>query len=109
MKVHALTSLLSSRVPFPLVGNKYAPRKSGCYALASIYDDVIYIGESRNLSERMLQHGGSDRMKSVTEFGIARWFYFAILPESGIKSTELQMLIKFQAAEGCLPPLNRRL
>ena len=79
----------------------------GCYALTNIYDDVIYIGQSKHLSERMDQHLKDSRMAQVTKLGLASWFAFWLSDEATLKSEEDQLLFKFKLLEGHLPELNR--
>lgn len=107
MKIGALKPALSRRVPFRLSENLRVPQKSGCYILASINDDVIYIGQSVNLCQRMQQHLDSPRMTAQTGLGVASWFYFGLWDESELENVETRLLFNFKAAEGSLPPLNR--
>ena len=80
---------------------------SGCYALTNIYDDVIYIGQSKHLSERMDQHLKDPRITQVTKLGLANWFAFWLRDEATLKSEEDQLLFRFKLSEGQLPELNR--
>lgn len=107
MKIGALKPAISNRAPFRLSESLRVPQKSGCYILASINDDVIYIGQSVNLSQRMQQHLDNPRMTAQTALGVASWFYFGLWPEREIADVERQLLLNFKATEGSLPPLNR--
>ena len=107
MKIGALKPALSDRAPFRLSESLRVPQKSGCYILASIYDDVIYIGRSVNLYQRMQQHLDNPRMTAQTTLGVASWFYFGLWDESELENVETQLLFNFKAAEGRWPPLNR--
>ena len=107
MKIGDLSPALSNRAPFRLSETLRVPHKSGCYTLASINDDVIYIGKSVNLCQRMQQHLDNPRMTAQTALGVASWFYFGLWPEREIDAIETQLLLNFKATEGRLPPLNR--
>lgn len=107
MKIGALKPALSDRAPFRLSENLRVPQKSGCYILASINDDVIYIGQSVNLCQRMQQHLDNPRMTAQTALGVASWFYFGLWDEHEIDVIETRLLFNFKATEGSLPPLNR--
>ena len=107
MKTNDMSPSLINRAPFRLSESLRVPRKSGCYILASINDDVIYIGQSVNLCQRMQQHLDNPRMTAQTALGVASWFYFGLWPEREIADVETRLLFNFKATEGSLPPLNR--
>ncbi|MCY3992852.1 MAG: GIY-YIG nuclease family protein [Caldilineaceae bacterium] len=108
MRIEDLSPNLSNRVQFRLSEALRVPDSSGCYALTNIYDEVIYIGQSLNLNQRMQQHLDTSRMTKTTSVGLAVWFYFGLLPPEKIKGIELQLIFNYKAVEGNLPPLNRR-
>lgn len=95
-------------MPFRLSEALRVPESSGCYVLTSINDDVIYIGQSVNLNQRMQQHLNSLRMTQSTSAGLAVWFYYGLLAPDKIEKIELQLIFNFKAVEGQLPPLNRQ-
>lgn len=107
MKITNLRPSLSDRVQFRLSESIRVPEVSGCYALTNIYNNVMYIGQSVNLSQRMQQHLGDPRMTGNTPLGLANWFYYALYPSTEIIAIEDQLLFNFKAAEGQLPTLNR--
>ena len=79
----------------------------GCYMLTNIYDDIIYIGQTKHLSERMDQHLKDPRMTRPTKLGLVNWFAFWLRDEASLKSEEDQLLFRFKLLEGHLPELNR--
>lgn len=108
MKIANLRPLITNnRVQFRLSEEYRVPEISGCYVLASIEDDVIYIGESVNLNRRMQEHLADPRMNQRTSFGLANWFYYQQYPKEEISNTETLLLFNHKAIEGRLPPLNR--
>jgi len=108
MMISDLNPKLPFRVQFRLSEALRVPESSGCYALASIHDEVIYIGQSVNLNQRMQQHLDTSRMTQATSAGLAVWFYFGLLPPQKLNRIESQLLFNFKAVEGSLPPLNRK-
>ena len=107
MKVDSLKPSLPNRATFRLSESIRVPDKSGCYALASINDDVIYIGLSVNLRQRMQQHLDNPRMTARTPLGLASWFYYGLWDAAEIARIETELLFNFKAVEGRLPTLNR--
>lgn len=108
MKIHTLDPQLTGRIQFRFSESLRVPENSGCYALSNIHDDILYIGMSVNLRQRMEQHLGDPRMTGRTSLGLATWFYYGFwLPEE-IAVVEEQFLFMFKANEGRLPPLNRK-
>ena len=107
MKTAALCPTLSERIRFRLSESIRVPETSGCYALANIYDDVLYIGRSVDLCRRMQDHLDTPRMTNPTSLGPAVWFYYGLWPSDEIDTIEAQLLFHFKAREGQLPPLNR--
>ena len=83
------------------------PESPGCYAITNIYDDILYVGQSINLSQRMSQHLSNPRMTEPTNLGLGTWFYYELWPSSEINAIETRLLFNHKAVEGLLPPLNR--
>lgn len=108
MKIVNLYPKLHNRVPFRLSEARRVPERSGCYVLASIHDDVIYIGQSVNLCQRMQQHLNTSRMTQITSVGLVVWFYYGMIPLEKIEGIESQLIFNYKAVEGQLPPLNRK-
>lgn len=107
MKINALIPALNNRVPFRLSESVKVPDKSGCYALTNITGDIIYIGQSGRLRQRMQQHLNTPRMTARTNIGLASSFYYGLWNSNKIVSIESQMLFNFKATECQLPTLNR--
>ena len=107
MKLSALSVLFKNRVPFRLSENLRVPEIAGCYILANIDDDILYIGQTIDVSKRMQQHLSDPRMIELTSMGLASWFYWGIWPTNEIRTVEERLLFNFKAIEGRLPPLNR--
>lgn len=95
------------KLAFELRFSKFAPESSGCYILASIYDDVLYIGQTENLSRRMEEHWKDPRMTQPTQLGLSFWFYYQDVPIEELRFTERSLLAQHVFGHGRLPPFNR--
>ena len=98
---------MDDKVGFELRFSIFAPRTSGCYILASIYDEVLYVGQTENMSRRIEEHWKNPRMKKLTPLGLAFWFYYRDVPIDELNFTERGLLAQYYFHEGQLPPLNR--
>lgn len=107
MRVTALDAGLSNRIPFRFSESSRVPEESGCYVLSNIYDEVLYVGQSVNLHQRMEQHLADDRMTGLTPLGLASWFSWRLVDSWELRPLETQLLLRFKAVEGARPPLNR--
>ena len=107
MRVAELNANFADRVPFRHSESFRVPERAGCYVLSSIYGAVLYVGQSVNLHRRIEQHLADDRMTSLTPLGLASWFCWQLVDDSELRPLETQLLFRFKAAEGELPPLNR--
>lgn len=107
MKVPALSPTMSAKVGFELRFNHFVPETPGCYILASIRDEVLYLGQTDCLQRRMAEHWKDPRMTQRTTIGLAFWFYYQEVPEIDLRFTERSLLAQYYFKEGRLPPLNR--
>ena len=80
---------------------------AGCYALANVYDEVLYVGQSVDLRRRFIQHLDDRGKTGPTENGLAHWFYCFEVPASELKRTEDALLSRHKFHTTQLPPLNR--
>lgn len=83
------------------------PSVAGVYALATVYDEVAYVGESTDLQRRMLDHLDNPRMARTMDGTLTHWFCFVVCGESGLKRREQALLTAYKFQTGNLPPLNR--
>jgi len=107
VKVSELCPLSVERVQFRHSEFVRVPSHSGCYMLSNIYDEVLYVGKSKNLCVRMQQHLDDSRMTSNTSLGLVSWFNYRLWTPDEIDKMEMQLLFDFKAHEGQLPTLNR--
>lgn len=107
MKVNELCQKMISKVSFDLRFRNQVPISPGCYALANIYDDVLYIGQTVHLRRRMEDHRKDSRMNQRTALGVVSWFYYWDVPLENLSKVESQLLVKYKFRHGEWPPLNR--
>ena len=107
MKLSALEPAFITRLPFSRRESAHAPEISGCYALASITEDALYIGQTNSFYRRIHEHLDDPRMRSQTPYGVAVWFYYMAIPVENLDLIEDSLLSKHLFIEGSLPPLNR--
>ena len=85
MKVRELCSSIRHRVQFRPSEAIRVPEASGCYVMANITNDVIYVGETEDLNRRIQEHLDDPRMTAPTSLGLVSWFYFGFWPSSDIR------------------------
>ena len=108
MNVASLEPLVDKKVSFDPRYNMFVPETPGCYILSTMYDEVLYIGETNNLRRRMSEHLDDSRITGRTYLGLATWFNFRELPCERTYPTEQNMLSQFTFKEGRWPLLNRK-
>ena len=108
MKIRDLDQRFTDRARFALWDRNAVTKRSGCYALTNVVDEVIYIGETTDLRMRFEQHRADPRMDGIPAIGHAHWFYFFTCSEIELIRTEDSLLTKHKFSTGSLPPLNRK-
>jgi excinuclease UvrABC nuclease subunit len=84
---------------------RFIPELSGCYALATFENVVLYIGLTKNLRRRMNEHLDSEEKTTLTINGRAVFFYWLEVKE--INKVERTWLNTHLQHEGVLPVLNK--
>ena len=107
MKVDRLVPKTSHRLQFHLRFQKFIPGVPGCYALTSFDDYVLYVGLTKNLQRRFIQHWDSSAKRGATNFGRAFWFYFLSCAEKDLFRIERTWINEYMEIHGELPILNR--
>lgn len=107
MKVQDCDPPMERRVPFDHGLRHTVPARPGCYCLANIFDDILYVGQTKSLHRRMKEHLDDSRMTQRTDSGLPSWYYFAEFDETKIHQVEDQLLGEHIFREGTIPRLNR--
>lgn len=80
---------------------------SGCYCLTNAAGDILYVGQSVAVRQRLLQHFDSSKRNELTVYGrISRASW---RPEDPVRLSALERgwLEMICLNDGVLPPLNR--
>ena len=95
------------RTSFDQYGLVDAPDRPGCYIIANIYRDILYIGKAKSIRCRMKNHLADKRMRQAGNLGVSNWFYYWELPYGDTYPTEQRLISRYKFKEATLPPLNR--
>lgn len=107
MKITELDQTMSTRQPFAHRAVLRVPVDPGCYVMASIDDDVLYIGRTVSLRRRIGEHLENAEMTTRTSLGWPRWFYYKTMAADAVEHYERRLLGRHEQYDGSLPPLNR--
>jgi len=83
---------------------KMIPAEKGCYVLANVREEVLYIGLAIDLRRRFGQHLDTPEKIAATSLGVAVFFYW--LESADTNKLERTWMNIHQLAEGKLPVLN---
>ena len=107
MKVDDLDKYFNDRVSFDMRFSGHIPDWSGCYVIANMHIDVLYIGQTVDLRRRIGEHLSDQRMTQRTSLGLPSWFYYKYVSDADLVKTEDSLLSLHKFASGELPILNR--
>lgn len=107
MKVPGLVPTPLHRELFKRSVQKFLPRSSGCYVLATFLNEVLYIGLTINLQRRMAEHLDSPLKIKPTPIGKAVFFYWTEFPAQDINLIERTWMNIHIQSEGKVPILNK--
>lgn len=107
MRVSVLDSRFTRRTRFARWAELDVVETAGCYVLANVYDEVLYVGLSADLRRRFVQHLDDRGKTGSTSKGLAHWFYYFEVPTSELKRTEDALLSRYKFQTTQLSPLNR--
>ncbi len=95
------------RVEFAKNKARSVPLVAGVYALTNFSGCILYIGLSKNLQRRMLEHLSNAHKLSLSPEGRAYWFFYREGPEQKLKPDERGWMHQYQLHEGRLPYFNK--
>jgi len=105
MNVSELVPVPNRREPFKRAQLTSLPVSIGCYVLTTFEGTILYIGQARNLRNRISQHVDCPGKSGLTPLGRAGWVYFLETPE--IDLIERTWINAHDIAEGALPLMNK--
>lgn len=93
--------------PFNLYCYNTIPKIVGCYILASINREILYIGQTNNLFRRFQEHLSSPQKTRCTAYGRVIWFYYFGCKEQELDRLERSWLNQYLEHHGDLPVFNK--
>ena len=86
-----------------------APLEVGCYVIATYHEDILYIGQSVRIGDRMKSHLEDTRKRQKAPGGVAYWLYYFVCENAGeLNELERGWVLQYKAREGgALPPFNK--
>jgi hypothetical protein len=107
MKVADLRPAVDKKVRFSLSDQKLVSSMAGCYVLASISGDVLYVGLASNLQRRFGQHREDETKRQAVAGMIAASFHWHLCAEAGMARVERGWMGQYETMHGTLPPMNK--
>ena len=100
MLVDNLTPKPDAKVEFNYSELSSVPVASGCYIITTYDGTILYIGQSKNIHNRMDTHLGDKEKRSKTPMGIAYWFYYKLYPVLALDNLEGGWINEHKIREG---------
>lgn len=107
MKVQDLGDSKLERVEFCKRKVSVVPRHNGVYVLSTYCNSILYIGVSKNLQRRMLEHLNGEEKLNPTPQGRAYWFHYKLCSEKESRPDERGWILHHRLHEGNLPYFNK--
>lgn len=104
MNVASLDPPPAGRALFKRDKLRFVPNASGCYALTTFEGEILYVGLSVSLRNRVEQHLGNPQKRAPTGYG--RAFFVHWIEREDIERVERTWLNSHIAVEGRMPVLN---
>jgi hypothetical protein len=105
MKIGELIPSTISMEPFRRSHMRFVSEASGCYALTTFDEDILYLGLASNLRRRFAQHLDTPEKVTATELGRAIWFFW--LECEDLEKIERTWMNTYTLRHGTLPTLNK--
>ena len=105
MKISELSPRPMSKESFRRATMRFVSEHSGCYALTTFDEDILYVGLARNLRRRFGQHLDTPEKVVATEQGRAIWFFWLECKE--LERVERSWMNAYASRHGVLPVLNK--
>ena len=80
----------------------------GCYVICAFDDTILYIGQSRNINQRVRQHLDDGSKSGHTPWGVARQLFYRLCPKADLDQLESAWVTQFKRKNGGdLPHFNK--
>lgn len=100
MKPYNLTPIPIQTLPFDTTSLDFIPGKNGCYVFTASNGDILFIGSTNVLKQRLEQHIENTY---VSEISAVQFLESGDINQATI---EKDWLNQFQEITGCLTPMN---
>lgn len=108
MIVNSLKPAATAQTEFLWSRNVEVPDVPGCYAIATYDRSVLYVGlATKSLRARMGNHLDDPVKRKGYAGKLPYWFYYLVLPATGVQAVERGWINQAILEDGGLPPLNR--
>lgn len=107
MKIQQLIPAVTQRIQFGLRFRKFVPRETGCYALTTFDNHILYVGLTDSLYRRFNEHWDSKDKRLPNKLGRAFWFYYLTCPEKVLCRIERTWMNQHVELHGVRPILNK--
>lgn len=108
MLASLLTPKTQDRIKFSFANLNEFPENAGCYAITNYNGVILYIGQAKNIYNRMEQHLDDFQKRQQTPSGKAFWFYYLFCPIIELDDLERGWLNEHLIKEGVLPFFNKQ-
>lgn len=108
MKVSQLHPVPTSKSYFDKEGSAKISKVSGCYVLCRFDGEIFYIGQAKNIHDRIKQHLRNPQKTRKTEYGTASIVFYLEYPKEKLDALENTWIQSYKNAHcGKLPLLNK--
>lgn len=104
MNVKLLVPAPTSSDSFRRSRERFIPNKSGCYAITTVENEILYVGLTVDLRRRFIEHLDTRQKTELTIDGRAVFFHWIETNET--HTVERTWLNIYQIQRGRLPVLN---
>lgn len=102
-------------IPKPLHRTRFAwshhitvPDNSGCYALVTFGETVLYVGlATKSIRTRMGSHLDTEEKRRGSDLGVPFWFFYVTGDPTKVAAIERGWLNQAKLIDGTMPPLNK--
>lgn len=107
MLVSSLTPKPENKIEFDFSHLKRSPNESGCYVITNYDGFILYIGQAKNIHNRLDNHLNDSEKRGPTPHGKAFWFYYLLCPEIELDALERGWVNEYRLKHGELPYFNK--
>lgn len=108
MLVSALNPACEGRVQFSRSALSSLPESAGCYAISAYGQEILYLGQSKNVHDRVRQHLDSGEKSGQTPWGLAFWLDYILCERQDLDNVERGWVMQYRLSnDGEFPYFNK--